>query len=192
LTGQKTRKFADQVTELIKPRESHEPCRVCHRDDIEILKLLNNRELDSVLACRTCRDMFHLGGQLLRVKAIMRSNREQIAGALSLHTLPFKLPATAQRAATNSYYHLFPDWKQIVRDSDTVFLVNDWAVEHYQFRHFRNPVPMLLGNYGKPSQKTPEDSEEPVGFMHTIEMVEQAQGIPRQGERISIFLVAKQ
>ncbi len=111
--------------------------------------------------------MFRLGGQLLRVKAIMRSNRKQIAGALPLHTLSFELPATAQRAATDSHYHLFPDWKQIVLDSDTVFLVNDWTVEHYQFRHFRNPVPMLLGNYSKPSQNL-EDSEEPVGFMRTI------------------------
>ena len=180
LAGQKARKFADQVTTLIKPRESHEPCRVCHRDDVETLRSLNNREPDSVLACHTCRNMFHLGGQLLRVKAIMRSSQKQIAGASPLHTLSFELPATAQLAATTSHYHLFPDWKQIVLDSDTVFLVNDWTVKHYQFRHFRNPVPMLLGNYGKPSQNS-GSSEEPVGFMRTVEMVEQAQGIPRIG-----------
>lgn len=179
LSIQKYRKFADQAAELIQVRESYEPCRICHRDDVEDLKILNSMEPNSVLACSTCRNMFRLGGRLLEVKAIVRSYKEQVPG--TLHTLSFKLPATTQRPAANIYYHLFPTWKQIVSDLDIVFLINDWTVEHYQFRHYHNSVPMLLGNYGKQSQKTPEDSEEPVGFMRTIEMVEQAKGIPRVG-----------
>ena len=45
---------------------------------------------------------------------------------------------------------LFDYWKQIVPDSDTVLLVNDWKLEHYKFRHFSNlnSAPLLLGNYG--------------------------------------------
>lgn len=179
LAGHKSRKFADQMTDFIQPRDSHEPCRVCHRDDVETLKQLNPNEADSVLACGTCRSMFRLGSRLFGVKAIVRSQQEHIAGAL--HTLSFKLPATAQRPAANIHYHLFPTWKQVVLDSDTVLLVNDWTVEHYQFRHFRNPVPLLLGNYGQKSQKTPENPEEPVGFIAAGEMVEQAKGIPRVG-----------
>ncbi len=182
LAGQKSRKFADradQLTEFLQPHDSHQPCRVCHRDDVKTLERLNKKELDSVLACETCCSMFRLGGWLPKVKAIMRSRQEQVAGAL--HTLSLKLPATTQRPATNIHYHLFPTWKQIVRNSETVFLINDWTVEHYQFRHFRNPVPMLLGNYGQLSQQIPEDSEEPVGFMRTNEMAEVAQGIPRVG-----------
>lgn len=182
LAGQKSRKFADQVnqlTEFLQPHDSHEPCRVCHRDDVKTLELLNKKELDSVLACGTCCSMFRLGGWLPKVKAIMRSCQEQVAGALD--TLSFKLPATEQRPAANIYYHLFPTWKQIVRDSETVFLVNDWTIEHYRFRHFRNPVPMLLGNYGQLSQQIPEDLEEPVGFMRANEMAEMAQGISRVG-----------
>ncbi|MBD2777897.1 type III-A CRISPR-associated protein Cas10/Csm1 [Iningainema tapete] len=169
LANQKSRKFAEQITstQFIKQRHSYEPCRVCHRDDEELEKL-NSKEPDSVLACKTCRSMFELGGQLLQVEAIVRSPRQFIPGAL--HTLPFKLPTT------NIYYHLFRNWKQIDTEADTVLLVNDWTLEHYKFRHFPQAVPLLLGNYGKPTKEPEENS-----FMRANEMAQQAQGIKRVG-----------
>jgi CRISPR-associated protein Csm1 len=173
LAEQKSRKFADSINDLIQRRKAYEPCRVCHRDDLATLEQLNRKEPDSVLACGTCRDMFDLGGQLLRVKAIVRSHREDIPGALD--TISLKLPAG------NVYYYLFSSWKPIVHNPETVFLVNDWEIEHYQFRHFKNSVTLLLGNYGQESQKPSESSEESVGFMTAGEMAEKAQGIPRVG-----------
>ncbi|MDF5729194.1 MAG: type III-A CRISPR-associated protein Cas10/Csm1 [Rhizonema sp. PD38] len=168
LATHKSRKFANYINDFIQQRDSHEPCRVCHRDDVENLKQLNPKEADSVLACETCCTMFSLGGQLLHVEAIVRSQRKDIQGAL--HTISFKLPHT------NVYYHLFSTWKQIVPDSDIALLVNDWTIEHYKFRHFRNSVPLLLGNYGKQTEN-PEET----GFMRATEMAETAKGISRVG-----------
>ncbi|WP_339460580.1 type III-A CRISPR-associated protein Cas10/Csm1, partial [Nodularia spumigena] len=174
LAVHKSRKFAEnKISEFIAPRYSHEPCRVCHRDDVETLKPLNSQEHDSVLACGNCRSMFDLGSQLLEVKAIMRSSNESVKNAL--HTLSFKL------TSGEIYYHLFKNWKQIDHDSDIVLLVNDWQLEHYQFKHFQNAAPLLLGNYGKKSEQKPENTEEPIGFMRAGEMSEKAQGANRVG-----------
>lgn len=161
LAVHKSQKFCDQISDLIKPRYSHEPCRVCHRDDVEPdkLKLLNDNEPDSVLACETCRSMFDLGSQLFKVNAIVRSQQKNIANAL--HTLSF---------SGDIYYHLFENWKQIDPTADMVLLVNDWTLEHYQFKHFKNVYPLLLGNYGKQGK---------LGFMRAEEMAEQAKGIKR-------------
>ena len=184
---QKSQKFVEQITEFIEVRDRHEHCRVCHRDDVTILQQLNHRESDSVLACDTCRQMFLLGSWLFEVKAIVRSLRDRTAQSYQQdiegnpHTISFQFPATAQRPATNIYYHLFSTWKPSVSDSDTVFLVNDWTVEHYQFRHFRQPVPLLLANYGRESQQKSENPKEPAGFMRASEMAEVAKGIKRVG-----------
>ncbi|MDB9373418.1 type III-A CRISPR-associated protein Cas10/Csm1 [Nodularia sphaerocarpa] len=170
----KSRKFAEnQISEFIAPRYSHEPCRVCHRDDVEILKPLNSQEPDSVLACGTCRSMFDLGSQLLEVKAIVRSTNKSVKNAL--HTLSFKL------TSGEIHYHLFKKWKQIDHDSDIVLLVNDWQLEHYQFKHFENAAPLLLGNYGKEGKQNSEIPAEPRGFMRAEEMSEKAQGANRVG-----------
>jgi CRISPR-associated protein Csm1 len=181
LAEQKSCKLTEHITDYIKPRDSYEPCRVCHRDDVNDLKQLNPSEPDSVLACETCRNMFRLGGHLLRVEAIVRSTKERQQDKLpnALDTLSFKLPATTERAAIQINYHLFRHWKQIVPDSDTVLLVNDWDLEHYQFRHFRNSIPLLLGNYAKQTEELEENS-----FMRSFrsgEMVEEVQGIKRVG-----------
>lgn len=49
LAVHKSRKFAEnQISKFIAPRYSHEPCRVCHRDDVETLEPLNSEEPDSV------------------------------------------------------------------------------------------------------------------------------------------------
>ncbi len=166
---QKSRKFDCQLLKqlLEEPEPSYEPCRVCHRDDVKALKPLNSGEADPPLACETCRDMFRLGGQLLRVKAIVRSHQPEISEAANF--LCIKLPERP------IYYHLFKQWKQVPRNTKNVLLINDWEIAHYQDRSFSNVTPLLLGNYG---QESPTD---PKTFMRAAEMAEAAQGINRVG-----------
>ena len=148
LARQKSRKFADpveQLSKLLQQRDSHEPCRVCHRDDVETLKPLNPNEPDSVLACGTCRQMFQLGGQLLHVDAIVRSPQQAIT----------KSPIRFNLCSGIIYYHLFDNVEKVpaVTDSNTLFLVNNWTVNDY--RKGRNIVPLLLGNYAQESKVEP-------------------------------------
>ncbi|MGI2903294.1 type III-A CRISPR-associated protein Cas10/Csm1 [Tolypothrix sp. VBCCA 56010] len=173
LAAYKSRKFADRIedlSELLKPYFAHTPCQVCHRDDEENLKPLNDKEPDSVLACGTCRNMFRLGGRLFRVDAIVRSHAKNPGKAL--HTLAFEF------SDQPVYYHLFDYWKQVDLKSDTILLVNDWDIEHYKFKGFRNCVPLLLGNY--PQGKIGENPED-TSFMSAGEMAEKARGIKRMG-----------
>lgn len=173
LAAYKSRKFANQISNFTEPRDSHEPCGVCHRDDVETLKPLNPNEPNSALACGTCCRMFGLGSRMFGIKVIVRSPREDIKDKLD--TLSFEI------SGTKIYYHLFPKWKQIVPDSDTALLVNDWNLEHYQFKHFRNAYPLLLGNYGQQSQEESEEVEGRRGFMRAGEMAQEAEGINRVG-----------
>jgi len=166
---QKSRKFIDQIDNLLTPKVSYEQrCRVCHRDDTEDLKQLNKYEDDSVIACLTCRAMFELGGKLLGVKAIIRSSLEQIEG--KVYTIHFKFGR-----GNNIYYHIFPKWKQIIRDAGTALLVNDWEIEHYQFRHFDKAAPLLLGNY---AAKSIDDYNQTI---RGEELAELSEGIKRIG-----------
>ncbi|MFW9262344.1 type III-A CRISPR-associated protein Cas10/Csm1 [Nostoc sp. CALU 546] len=173
LAAYKSRKFANQISNFTEPRDSHEPCGVCHRDDVETLKPLNPNEPNSALACGTCCRMFRLGSRMFGIKVIVRSPREDIKDKLD--TLSFEI------SGTKIYYHLFQNWKQIVPDSDTALLVNDWNLEHYQFKHFRNAYPLLLGNYGQQSQEESEEVEEIIGFIRAGEMAQEAEGINRVG-----------
>ncbi|PMB06434.1 type III-A CRISPR-associated protein Cas10/Csm1 [Fischerella thermalis CCMEE 5198] len=175
LAAQKSRKFAENISKFIQESESHEPCKVCHRDDVEPgkLKQLNKNEPDSVLACETCCRMFELGGQLLRVEVIVRSQSENLEDKFD--TLAFELPATDKRDAKNVYYYLFRKWKQIVPDNDIALLVNDWNIEHYKFSQFKKSFPLLLGNYAQ------ESSEEKGFIIRTNEMAKKAKGIDRLG-----------
>jgi len=175
LAKQKSQKFAEQITEVIQLRHAYEPCRVCHRDDVETLKPLNPNEPDSVLACGTCRQMFQLGGQLLKVEAIVRSRSVGEAHSRTASVASAKQTLSFQLPDATIYYHLFATWKQIVPDSDTVLLVNDWTIDHYSFRHFRSAAPLLLGNYAQ------ESIEEPNSTMRAGEMAKVAQGINRVG-----------
>ncbi|NER34551.1 MAG: type III-A CRISPR-associated protein Cas10/Csm1 [Oscillatoria sp. SIO1A7] len=173
LAGQKSRKFADRLEDFLKPRQAHEPCRVCHRDDVENLKPLKQDEADSALACGTCRRMFELGGQLLKVKAIVRSHQKPTERDNTPY-LKIELPAVGERGAKTTYYFFFDTDKPIVPESDTVLLVNNWNLETYRLPSFHNPVPLLLGQYGK-------GSEVEQGFMSGGEMAEKAEGIARLG-----------
>jgi CRISPR-associated protein Csm1 len=173
LAVHKSRKFVDKIGNFIAPCHGHEPCQVCHRDDIETLKPLNFQEPDSVSACEICRSMFDLGNQLFGVNAIVRSTNKNVKNAL--HTLSFRIKSR------EIHYHLFKNWKQIDHDSDMVYLVNDWKSEHYQFKQFENASPLLLGNYGKESEEKPDNAEEPIGFIRAGEMARKAKGIDRVG-----------
>ncbi len=64
LNAQASRKFAHQLDKILEPQPSHQPCKVCHRDDVpaDKLKPLNEFEDDSVLVCCTCRRMFCIEG----------------------------------------------------------------------------------------------------------------------------------
>lgn len=179
LQHQKQQKFHHQLQPLLTPTAAHEPCRVCHRDDTQNLAPLNPQEIDSPLACPTCRRLFQLGGQLFKVRSMIRSQQAEVGQ-------PFSPPIAIQvgGSANTVYYHLFENQRPIVSDSsetvETVFLINNWGLEDYQFRFFHGKaIPLLLGNYG---QKTQELEQQ--GFMPASEMAELAgqEGcIPRVG-----------
>jgi len=67
------------------------------------------------------------------------------------------------------------DKKQILpklEDQETVFCINNWKIENYQFK---NSVSLLLGNYGQKSEE-----KEPK-FIRANEMARKAKGIKRVG-----------
>jgi CRISPR-associated protein Csm1 len=158
---QKTLKFADQLEDILKPKPSHTPCKVCHRDDEENLQPLN--EPDSVLACSTCREMLRLGGKLFKTQKLVRSRKAQ----LSEDPICFKLDSGT------IYYHLFEYQKNVDFKEDTLLLINNWNLADYQRP---NTVPLLLGNYGKETEQADES-----GFMAASEFAEQSEGIKRVG-----------
>lgn len=172
LNKQKNRKFFNYILDLLEPQPSYEPCRVCHRDDTEDLERLNNQEDDSVLACPTCRDMFSLGGHLLRIDAIVRSHREFIPDAVDTKVV-FNI------SSTPIYYHLFKQWDlekaKKINNTEIVLLVNNWLVNNY---YADNVVPLLLGKYAQKS------SEEEDAIIRAGEMAKEAKKagcIPRVG-----------
>lgn len=162
LSKRKSKKFDVMLDLILAEHETYEPCKVCHRDDVKFLKPLKRYELNSIQVCGTCRRMFSLGGQLLKVKAIVRSHRKKIPGSC-LGRLKFE----------DVRYHFldrYPDRHQL-ENHETCFLINNWSIQSYT----RNPtIPLLLGNYAKESENEP-------GIMSAREMVKKAQGIPRVG-----------
>lgn len=154
LAEQTTRKFVNQLDDILEPRHSYEPCKICHRDDTSDLQPL--KEVDSVLACDTCRKMHQLGGQLLKAKALVRSPRSD----------------NHQLAIRSSYYRILPEGEQPkITQDEAVFLINNWTVADYASDQF---MPLLLGSYGK-------ESEVESGFMSSREMADRAEGIRRVG-----------
>ncbi|MBO3463293.1 type III-A CRISPR-associated protein Cas10/Csm1 [Aetokthonos hydrillicola Thurmond2011] len=184
LAVQKSRKFAENISEVLQERESYQPCKVCHRDDVKQEKLqpLNDSELDSVLACETCCTMYDLGGKLLRVNSIVRSHTKNLYDQKT-PKISFELSAIGESPAINVYYYLFEAEKPIIKNPETVLLINNWTIEHYKLRYFSNPVPLLLGNYGKEAEKSEEEAEksEESGFMRANQMAKKAKGINRVG-----------
>jgi CRISPR-associated protein Csm1 len=168
---QKTQRLAEevesQITEIFQPKESHTPCKVCHRSDQRKLQRLNRLDLDSVLSCSTCARMFRLGGQLMRVDKIVRSHRW-----LSDKRLRFKLPSG------NVYYNLYNGNESIpeLGEQETLFLINNWNLNDSQEP---NAAALLLGNYGIEGQAVERDNRR--GFMQASEFAEMSGGIKRVG-----------
>jgi CRISPR-associated protein Csm1 len=163
LNKQKSRKFSEQIDSLLEPRESfRERCRVCHRDDTLDLKQLNRQEYDSVQACPSFRDMFHLGSQLFKSQVFLRSERECVQDYLE------------KVSFQSAHYYLFEKKADIqdLQEGETLFLLNNWTLNDYRFH---NCVPLLLGKYGK------ESKEEKSNFIRAIEMANKAEGIKRVG-----------
>jgi CRISPR-associated protein Csm1 len=168
LAKQKLRKFEGDIHDFIQPKPSHEPCRVCHRDDLQSLKNLNRFEPDSSPACWMCRTMFELGDELFDIRAIVRSKRSNIQGGVRRIYLP------------NFYYYFFQESEaasQAAKDNETVLLVNNWNLKKY---HKNNTVPLLLGNYAQRSKEKTQYQKQP-GFIRANEMAEKADGIARVG-----------
>jgi CRISPR-associated protein Csm1 len=164
LNAQAFRKFSQQLDRVIEPQASHQPCKVCHRDDIpeEQLRRLNKLEDDSPLVCETCEKMFQLGDDLPNFKALVRS--------------PLKLDEDAkdqdiQIQIHNHYYRsVHPQWES--KDSnEIVFQINNWNLKCYPSNQF---TPLLLGNY---FQRSPETG----GFIAANEMAKASEGIERVG-----------
>ncbi|ERT07671.1 csm1 family CRISPR-associated protein [Lyngbya aestuarii BL J] len=167
---QKNRKFDLKIDKLLEEKPSYLPCKVCHRDDTTDLERLNPQEPDSVDACPICREMFQLGGKLLKVEAIIRSKEKKIKGGDTK-------PITFEFNTETVYYHIFDQWKTIINNPDTTLLVNDWTIEHYQFRHFCKVSPLFLGDYAQQSLKEEELDQ----TMRAGEFAEKAKGIKRVG-----------
>ena len=162
INKQKNRKFCEQINDLLLPRESYgERCRVCHRDDTTDLAQLNPDEDDSVQACSTCREMFHLGSQLYKARVFVRSDREYMPNKLD--KLSFQ----------STYYYLFENKDKIpdIKSGDTLFFLNNWTVNDYRFH---SSVPLLLGHYG-------QHDEQKKNFIRAFEMANRAKGIERVG-----------
>lgn len=182
----KARKFGDRIDDLValtKPYYAHTPCKVCHRDDEEVLKPLNKNEPDSPMACSTCRTMFELGEKLFSVDVIVRSQKVIDNPKDEKDKLWFQLDASDGLKEINVYYKLvnlhrrkqdnFERLRRTISDNYTVLLVNNWDLNYYRFH---NCISLLLGNYGKQTQKPNE-----TGFMRAEEMADISQGIKRVG-----------
>lgn len=168
----KQRKFETELQDFLKAKPSHEPCRVCHRDDIPILKPLNRHDFNSTPACWMCQTMFELGSDLFKIKAIVRSSKS---------TLKRKFARGERLSFPQCYYYLYDQVELALskQDAEQVFLINNWDLNHYKHP---NAIPLLLGNYGKVIHR--ENDEEKSGFIRTSEMTEKAESqgcIPRVG-----------
>jgi len=159
LNRQKTAKFKGQLSTLLEPRHSFEPCRVCYRDDEVNLNLLNGE----VLACPTCIQMFELGGKLFNIHSMVRSHQETISGAEEEYTICLEI---GNQPEDKIYYHLFKGRKPLVNNPEQVLLINNWFIDDYKFQHFQGKTtPLLLGNYFQRGED---------GFMRAIEFAEVA------------------
>lgn len=156
LSAQAFRKFEHQLDKILKPQPSHQPCKVCHRDDVpeEQLKLLSNFPgEDSVLACPTCRLMFTLGDRLPEVKALVRSSNQSAN------------PDDSGIQVERHYYRSVPT-NYLPKKDEIVFQINNWDLNSYPSNQ---SVPLLLGNYFARSKETK-------GFISASEMADAAAG----------------
>jgi CRISPR-associated protein Csm1 len=160
LTAQSSQKFANQLDAILEKRVSHQPCKVCHRDDVpeEKLKPLNDFPgEESILTCKTCREMFRLGDRLPDVEAWVRSPRLSNSTETDIQVHHY-----SYRPVAYSYQP---------KDDEIVFQINNWDLSAYPSDQY---IPMLLGNY---FQESPETK----GFLSANEMAAESRGIKRVG-----------
>jgi CRISPR-associated protein Csm1 len=166
LVVQKNRKFVEQIerndnnNKLLEPKHSYQPCKVCHRDDIDDLKLLNKHEPESPRACETCIDIFKLGDHLPDTLAILRTTKS--SSELAKYSIEIN----------KSYYHLFIESPKLVVDpeTETIYQINNWETTKYTKG---STVLMLMGRYYQEITKNE--------FPRAEELAANAQGINRVG-----------
>ncbi|MBP0002015.1 MAG: type III-A CRISPR-associated protein Cas10/Csm1 [Cyanobacteria bacterium SID2] len=189
LAKQKSKKFDSLLEEVLSVQDTYEPCKVCHRDDDPNLKPLKEDEPGASLACGTCRRMFRLGGQLLRVKAIVRSKRDEIPLSSSLSFSEEKEEVKFLKFQDIKYYLLKDKPGNLhLEDDEICFLINNWSISSYTYNL---TIPLFLGNYSQksnPSESGAQDNakqevikKEITTTISAHEMVDQAHGIPRVG-----------
>lgn len=174
LAKQKSQKFINQIGDVLKIKPSHQPCKVCHRDDVQNLKPLNKREPESSPpACKTCRSMFKLGDKLPKTLVILRTKSfTSSASEGAKHDL----------GINGSYYYLFENVKnalllRINPDTDTIYAINNWKVEDYAQGQV---LPILMGRYYKRATQD-DNSTQGDKFITAEELAEVADGINRVG-----------
>ena len=171
LDQQRSQRFKDQLSKLLTPQAAHEPCKVCHRDDVEKLQPLADD--NDTEACGTCRRLYRLGGQLRDVKAIVRSQNSELSklqsGNKKGRYLRFKF-----NSQETYYYHLFDNISEAKKKSQAgqLFLINNWNLNDYGDLEV---TPLLLGNY---SQRSKDDHK---AFATAEELANASQGIKRIG-----------
>jgi CRISPR-associated protein Csm1 len=179
LGKQKNRKFSTptQLQKLLAVTTSHEPCKVCHRDDQANLKPLDANS--TVMACGTCRRMFRLGSQLFRTRLVVRSRRLGISQKFikighGQNEVFYYLQGDDQSSTTDI------DKMIIEAGGDPLWLINNWTIEHYRAP---NTNLLLLGNYGRRGGQDLDEDETRQGgrFINAAELATQAEGIDRVG-----------
>jgi len=183
LSDQASRKFRGSLDQVLKIHTSHTPCKVCHRDDTTDLQPLS-QDAGAVLACRTCRDMFDLGGKLPGIQAIVRSHQQLISSEHRSFdvqdSITFEFKATDSLPDYSVCYYIFDNLKRAKAfpHIKVLFLVNNWTVADYSSIHC-SPTLLLLADY---AQLVPlPDKPEKFRFIQASEMAERSRGIQRVG-----------
>ena len=166
LAEQKKQKFSNQLAKIFEIKPSFENCKVCHRDDTNNLKQL--QEDDSVLACPVCRHLFALGGKLPKAKAIVRSFRKELVPS-SQYALPFKVSNSE-----TVYYHCF-DCPEDAQQGEPTWLINSWDLSKYCQPEVRS---LFMGDYYAASRADDTHKE---AFIRAEELAEDSTGIKRVG-----------
>lgn len=170
---QKTQRLSavaeSDLKQILKPKPSYTPCKVCHDDRTEERKLLDQSDPESPLICSTCYRLFQLGDELPDTTRIVRSRR----GKLSKDPIEFNF------ASGTVFYHLSENPKLVDSKEDMLLLINNWTIQDYQRP---NTFPLLIGNYSEKVKETDEKTGKPIErFMRASEFAAKSKGIKRVG-----------
>ena len=132
----KARKFSDFIKETLEPKEpikktSEDECQICYNDldsDVEELP-------SGVRACKTCRDLFNVGGALGNAKYVLR-----LANGVINMDGKFEIEGTTYSLTDN------------IDNIDSKFYDKVWIINSFDMFDFikfneKNPSKLLLGNY---------------------------------------------